>query len=187
MKQMTRRSFANTLTIGLAVGVAARVASAQEKIAALNSQDITNKEISADLVTPEVKRVGNRLRCLCGCAMTVGECNMVGCGHASPARVKIREMLKAGMTDDQIVDVFVKEEGIKILAAPPAKGFNRFGYSAPYLLAATGAGFLVMFIKNMRKPAIPEAAVPGAPTVDAATMSKYEAAAAKGIADEIDD
>jgi cytochrome c-type biogenesis protein CcmH/NrfF len=177
---MTRRSFGNRIGAGLVAAVAAAQV-ASEKAAAPDSSDITNKDISADLITPDVKRVGSRLRCLCGCAMTVGECNMVGCGHASPARIRIREMLKSGMTDDQIVDVFVKEEGIKILAAPPAKGFNWFGYSAPYLLALAGAGFLAVFIKRMKKPveAVPTSAAP----TDPATLDKYAARAAKDIED----
>ena len=180
---MTRRSFGTRLGASLVAAVAvAQVAS--EKAAAPDSSDITNKDISADLITPDVKRVGSRLRCLCGCAMTIGECNMVGCGHASPARIRIREMLKSGMTDDQIVDVFVKEEGIKILAAPPAKGFNWFGYSAPYLLALGGAGFLAVFIKSMRKPVavVPGSALNTTPA-DAATLDKYAARAAKDIED----
>ena len=179
---MTRRGFGTTLGTGLVASLAAAQVGS-EKVLIASTQDITSKEISADLITPDVKRVGSRLRCLCGCAMTVGECNMVGCGHASPARIKIREMLKAGMTDDQIVDAFVKEEGIKILAAPPAKGFNWFGYSAPYLLALAGAGFLAMFIRNMRKPAAPVPASSGIASADAAALSKYEAEAAKDIAD----
>jgi cytochrome c-type biogenesis protein CcmH/NrfF len=177
---MTRRAFGTR--IGTSLVAAAAVAQvASEKVATPSgTQDITGNEISPDLITPDVKRVGSRLRCLCGCAMTVGECNMVGCHYASPARTRIHEMLKSGMTDDQIVDTFVKEEGIKVLAAPPAKGFNWFGYSAPYILAALGAGFVALFIKRMRKPAEP---APTAVPIEPATLSKYEAAAAKDIAD----
>jgi cytochrome c-type biogenesis protein CcmH/NrfF len=149
------------------------------------------EELSADLITPEVKRVGVRLRCLCGCAMTVGECNMVGCHYASPARIEIREMLASGMSDDAIVEAFVKKEGIRALAAPPAQGFNWFGYTMPYILAALGAVFLGFFLQRLkRRPAAfatPNGATPnGAPIPDVPAPDRFQAAAAKAI-EEIED
>jgi len=174
---MTRRIFATRIGAGFVAGLAAAQV-ASEKIP---SADVTNEPISADLVTPDVKRVGVRLRCLCGCAMTVGECNMVGCHYASPARIQIAEMQKAGMSDDAIVEAFVKKEGIRALAAPPATGFNWFGYSAPYILAVLGAGFVALFIKRMKRR--PQTPIPTDTNAEPAVLSKYEAEAAKDIAE----
>ena len=78
-------------------------------------------------------------------------------------------------------DITSKEISADLIT--PAKGFNWFGYSAPYLLALAGAGFLAMFIRNMRKPAAPVPASSGIASADAAALSKYEAEAAKDIAD----
>ena len=175
---MTRRAFAFRAGSGLMAGLAAAQVGSEKVASGQASGDVSNQAISTDLITPDVKRVGVRLRCLCGCAMTVGECNMVGCHYASPARIEISEMQKAGMSDDEIVAAFVKKEGIRALAAPPAKGFNWFGYTAPYILGALGAGFLVFFIRRLTRPA-PAAPVPMEPIA----LGKYEAAAAKDIAD----
>src|SRR5688572_15849415 len=78
-----------------------------------------------NLVTPDIRRVGDRLACKCGvCNNTVATCQMLQCHYSYPAREKIAEMQKAGMGDQSIVDAFVKERGIAALAAPPMQGFN---------------------------------------------------------------
>ena len=71
--------------------------------------------------TPDVTRVGDRLACRCGgCRNTVGNCPMMRCSSADPKRHRIAEMKRAGMSDDAIVNTFVREEGVVALSAPPA-------------------------------------------------------------------
>jgi cytochrome c-type biogenesis protein CcmH/NrfF len=76
-------------------------------------------------LTPDVLRVGSRLACRCaGCRNTVGDCPMLRCGSSDPIRRRIFEMQKQGMSDDAIVNTFVKEEGIVALATPPTHGLG---------------------------------------------------------------
>src|SRR5687767_4308934 len=80
-------------------------------------------QTASQLVTPEIRRVGDKLACKCGhCNNTVATCQMLGCGYTTPAREKIAAAQKAGVSDQAIIDGFVKEMGIVALAVPPASG-----------------------------------------------------------------
>jgi cytochrome c-type biogenesis protein CcmH len=115
-------------------------------------------QTSSGILTPDVKRVGTKLACLCGgCNNTVGDCPMIGCHYSAPAREKIAAMQKAGMDDKQIIDAFVKEEGLKALAAPPTEGFSLVGWLMPFAMVGFGLIAVWMVIRrymNM-KPAAP--------------------------------
>ncbi len=106
-------------------------------------------------LTPAVKRVGARLACLCGsCKNSVADCPMLHCHYAGPAREKIAKMVASGMSDDQIVDSFVKEQGLRALVVPPAEGFNVMAWVMPFLAIALGLWAIWLFIRRFRKPAV---------------------------------
>jgi len=103
---------------------------------------------------PAVKRVGARLACLCGaCTNSVADCPMLECHYAGPARARIAKMLGEGLTDDQIVDTFVKEQGLRALVVPPAQGFNLLAWVMPFVAIALGLWLIWMFIRRFGKPA----------------------------------
>ena len=109
------------------------------------------------LLTPEVRRAGEKLACLCGaCKNTVGTCPMLGCHYAAPAREKIAEMQKAGMNDDQAATFFVKREGLRALSVPPAEGFNRLTWLMPPIAIILGLFGIAWWIKRSRKPVLIE-------------------------------
>ncbi len=66
---------------------------------------------------------------------------MLHCHYSSPAREKIAGMLAAGMSDDQIVDSFVKGAGPQALTVPPAEGFNILAWVMPFAAIALGLGW----------------------------------------------
>lgn len=106
------------------------------------------------LLTPEMKRVGDKLACLCGsCKNTIANCAMLECHYSHPARQKIVKSLAAGQTDQQIIDSFIKEQGLKALAVPPAEGFNLLAWTMPFIAIAAGLVFIWAFVKRHRKPA----------------------------------
>jgi cytochrome c-type biogenesis protein CcmH/NrfF len=134
-------------------------------LAAVYAQDPTS------YLTPDVVRVGNRLGCRCaGCRNTVGNCPMLHCSSADPIRHRIFEMKQQGMSDDAIVDTFVKEEGIVVLAAPPTHGLGPIitwlGPGIALLL-----GFLVYswYVRNNSKQ--PEPLMP----VDQTVLDRFKA------------
>ncbi len=108
-----------------------------------------------NLVTPEIRRVGDKLACKCGvCNNTVATCQMLQCHYTYPAREKIAEMQKAGMGDQSIVDAFVKERGIVALAAPPMQGFNMLGWAMPFVVIGIGLGAITLWMKRFRRPKV---------------------------------
>jgi cytochrome c-type biogenesis protein CcmH len=124
---------------------------------------------SSDLLTPAIRRVGDKLACLCGsCNNTVATCSMLGCHYSAPARERIAKLQAEGKTDDQILDDFVTREGKRALASPPAEGFNLLGWIMPF--AALGAGFVVIywFMRRYRPSAAP------ATPVDHAALRRYQ-------------
>ena len=72
----------------------------------------------------DVRRVGARLACQCGCKDSVATCSMLECHFSKPAKEKIAQMQAVGMSDDQIIQSFVREYGAGIYLAPP----NAFGW-----------------------------------------------------------
>lgn len=131
---------------------------------------------TGDMVPPEVRRVGDRLACLCGsCNNTVATCQMVGCHYTAPARLRLSAMHKEGKSDDEIVADFVKREGKKALAAPPAEGFGLTAYLATPLAALAGAGFLAWYLRRSRK------AAGTAPANESVDVDKYRQAAERDL------
>ncbi len=121
------------------------------------------------ILTPEVKRVGMKLACLCtGCNNTVGNCPMIGCHYCEPARTKIATMQKTGAEDKAIIDAFVTEQGLKALAAPPVEGFSLMGWLMPFIAVGFGMIAVVMVLKRLRKP-VPA----GTPVISNAVLDRY--------------
>jgi cytochrome c-type biogenesis protein CcmH/NrfF len=122
------------------------------------------------LLTPDIRRVGMRLACLCkGCTNTVGDCPMLECHYANPARERIREMQRAGKSDDEIVAVFVKEQGLQALSAPPTTGFSGLAWIMPWVAIGLGLCAIYLFIQKFH----PKRAPASAPELDAETLERY--------------
>jgi cytochrome c-type biogenesis protein CcmH/NrfF len=105
-------------------------------------------QTAAEKPSTDVRRVGARLQCQCGCKDSVATCSMLECSFSKPAKEKIAKMQAVSMSDDQIVQAFIRDNGAGIYLAPP----SAFGWIIPY--AAIGAGLLVIwaFVKKYRKP-----------------------------------
>ena len=112
------------------------------------------------------------LICMCGTCgrQLVGECT---CGYAADMRAEIGNLVKMGLTRDQVLQYYIKKYGSQEpLAMPVDKGFNRLAWLLPYVL---GAGGLLMLggaaIKWSRHPtttATTAAPAPAAPSTEAA-------------------
>jgi cytochrome c-type biogenesis protein CcmH/NrfF len=120
------------------------------------------------IMSPEVRRVGMRLACLCrSCKNTVGDCAMLECGYCAPMRKRIAAMQAGGQSDDAIVNAIVGENGKEALAVPPTQGFALFAWTAPYAAVVIGLVAIWAFVKRMSaKPA-------GAPEIDPEILERY--------------
>ncbi len=107
-------------------------------------QDVTN------YLTPGVSRVGERLSCRCGgCKESVGKCPMLRCDSADPKRRRIFEMQGRGMSDDAIVNTFVKEEGPIALSSPLP--LHLITWLATPIAALLGFWIYVRFVKKNQR------------------------------------
>jgi cytochrome c-type biogenesis protein CcmH/NrfF len=95
----------------------------------------------------DVRRVGARLQCQCGCKDSVATCSMLECSFSKPAKLRIAQMQSVGMTDEQIVQAFIRDYGMAIYLATP----NAFGWIVPYASVGFGLVLIVLFLRKYRK------------------------------------
>ncbi len=133
-------------------------------------------QTAAEKPSNDVRRVGSRLQCQCGCKDSVATCSMLECSFSKPAKEKIAKMQAASMSDDQIIQSFIRENGAGIYLAPP----SAFGWIIPY--ASIGVGLLVIwaFLKKYRKPK-PLAEI-GPMELDDPALEKYKDQIEKDLA-----
>ena len=65
----------------------------------------------------DVRRVGARLQCQCGCKDSVATCSMLECHFSKPAKERIAQMQSVGMSDEQIVQAFIRDYGMAVYLA----------------------------------------------------------------------
>lgn len=96
-------------------------------------------EDPTSLLTPAVARVGEKLACRCGtCRNTVATCPMLRCHYTEPMRERIKQMLDSGLSDTDILNKIVKEEGIVALASPPVEGWGIVAWVMPGIAIVIG-------------------------------------------------
>ena len=102
----------------------------------------------------DVRRVGSRLACMCGCSHTVASCDMFECSFSKPAKLRIAKLKSDGVSDQAIIDEYVKQNGEKIYRAEP----NSLGWIVPYASLIPGLALVWWFVRRyyrQQKP-IPE-------------------------------
>jgi cytochrome c-type biogenesis protein CcmH/NrfF len=118
-----------------------------------------------------IDKLSHRLMCQCGCAQLLGECDHYGCPDRDKELAKLTSGINSGKSDQQILDEFVAEYGVVVLASPPKQGFNLVAWIAPFavfLAALLGTILLVRhWTEGKRELAAQAAAVPNTPEMDA--------------------
>jgi len=125
-------------------------------------------QTASEKPSPDVRRVGMRLKCQCGCGDSVATCSMLDCSFSKPAKERIARMEAVGMSDDQIIQAFVRDYGPGIYLAPP----SAFGWVVPYVGLGLGLVVIWLFLKKYRKTA-PLAEI-GALEIDDPELAKYK-------------
>jgi cytochrome c-type biogenesis protein CcmH len=115
----------------------------------------------------DVRRVGSRLQCQCGCKDSVATCSMLDCSFSKPAKERIARMQAVGMSDDQIIQAFVQDYGEQVYLSPPSS----FGWIVPYAGVGFGLVIIWLFIRKYRKPAAVTEA--GPMEIDDPELAKY--------------
>jgi cytochrome c-type biogenesis protein CcmH/NrfF len=124
----------------------------------------------------DVRRVAARIRCQCGCGDSVATCSMLECEFSKPAKLRIAQMQAVGMSDDQIIQAFIRQYGPGIYLARP----NAFGWIVPYSAVGVGLLGIWLFIRKYRKPK-PLAEL-GSMEIDDPALEKYKDQIEKDLA-----
>lgn len=94
----------------------------------------------------DVKRVGGHIACQCGSCKETVNCpmSMSGCGFCAPAKAKILKMQKSGMSDQSIIDTYVKQYGPAIYRGDPSS----FYWIIPYSVLLLGIVAIFWFVRR---------------------------------------
>ena len=124
-------------------------------------------------LTSEQKRVTTKLACWCGgCPKRpVGECE---CGHCEQVRGEAVQLMDSGMSEGQVLDYFVKQQGgHHVLSEPPDTAFNRLSWMLPLVLAFGSLTGILVALRRWSRPT-PSLAGAGAMFLDASTEARLD-------------
>ena len=107
---------------------------------------------TGDAEHARLRAIGEKLKCQCGCAYTVGSCNMLNCHFREQAYADIRPDLKTGASDASILAKMKEKYGTVVLAAPPAEGFSLVGWVMPFLAILVGLIAIRFILARWRRP-----------------------------------
>ena len=119
---------------------------------------------------PTIESVGNKVMCLCGCVAILNQCPHHGCSTHEEVKAVIEKLIAEGKDEPAIFQELTARYGMKILAAPPARGFNIAAWALPGLGLVFGLGVVFVVVRRMRKPA----AAPGSAGAPAAEPSSVD-------------
>jgi cytochrome c-type biogenesis protein CcmH len=92
--------------------------------------------------TTRAKALGQKLMCVCGCNQILTACNHVGCQYSHKMLQELDQLVARNDSDDLVLQAFVQEYGLTVLAEPPTKGFNWAAWIVP-IVVPLGALLLV--------------------------------------------
>lgn len=99
----------------------------------------------------KVQVLSEQLRCL------VCQNQNLADSHADLAvdlKNQVRDMLKKGMSEQQVIDFMVQRYGDFVLYNPPVKNTTWLLWGGPFALLASGLGFLFLKLKKRRLMAV---------------------------------
>jgi cytochrome c-type biogenesis protein CcmH len=120
-----------------------------------------------------VREVGESLVCLCGCNSVLNQCPHQTCGFHDEINGLIAREIAAGKDRQTIIAGLVERYGVKVLAAPPAEGFNLVAWILPGVGLLAGLVIVVLVVRRMRRSASTSQPAP-APPVDPKVLAAVE-------------
>jgi len=101
---------------------------------------------------PTLESIGNKVYCLCGCVTTLNRCPHLPSECASRAEMEalIRKDIRAGKTEKAILNDFTAAYGVRVLASPPAHGFDLAVWILPGVGLMVGLILVVVIVKRWR-------------------------------------
>jgi cytochrome c-type biogenesis protein CcmH len=106
-----------------------------------------------------IQAIEKQIRCTCGCNQDVYTCRTTDFTCTTSPAMHRRVLLLAdrGMTAQQIIDDFVRENGVAVLMAPPKRGFNLAAYFLPSVAILAAGVLLTLALRRWARAATPAA------------------------------
>lgn len=120
--------------------------------------------------TARAKALGQKLLCVCGCNQGLIACNHVGCTTSHTMLKELDDRIARGDSDQLILQSFVQEYGLTVLAEPPAKGFNWVAWVIPILVPFIALYIVWEVVRRWRQRAA--LAPAGGPQVSAELLDR---------------
>jgi cytochrome c-type biogenesis protein CcmH len=119
-----------------------------------------------------LQAIEKQIHCTCGCNLDVYTCRTTDftCAVSPAMHARVVALAREGKTGQQILDQFVRENGVAILMAPPKHGFNLAGYFVPSLVIVVAGAILTLVLRRWAR-AVP---APVAPRPSAVAASPEE-------------
>src|SRR5580658_25216 len=95
--------------------------------------------------TRQINAIAAKLHCNCGCKQNMACQMQPGCPECKRNKQKMMTMLQAGMSESQVLDQFVKEQGKDVLVVEP----GIMGTVGPYAALTLGLGLVVLTIRRL--------------------------------------
>ena len=116
---------------------------------------------SYDELPPELDQRAQRLYGAIMCPQCAGQSlDQSNSPIARTMRQTIREQLRGGASDDEIIDLLATAYGEEILASPPTRGFSLAAWAVPPIALLLGGAAVAVAVRSLRRR--PDA--PGEPT-----------------------
>lgn len=128
--------------------------------------DAQQTEAQQDTVTPELETVARRIegQLIAPCCFAQTVANHYS-DVAEQIKKQIRRRLAQGVTEEQLLNEYVRVYGERILAEPQARGFNLLAYLLPPLAIAGGLGSVCLFLRQWRPSGVHDRTSVHTPTV----------------------
>jgi len=98
----------------------------------------------------EVNAIANQLFCPVCENIPLDVCDTEACRQW---RDLIRQMLAEGKSEEEIMQYFSENYGVRVLAEPPAEGFNWLAYIVPLIAFLFGASLLIRAFRIWKQQA----------------------------------
>lgn len=169
------------------IGVRAyrRLTLAALMVAVLVTASLVFAEVkTTDPVTVKVREIGKHLKCQCGCAYTVADCNMLYCHFRDPVNQDIAELVKAGLPDPEILSKIYAKYGEALRTEPVAVGFGAVGWAMPFAALALGLVIAPFVVRRWKANQLQAETGSKSVKVDEDAVRHYEAQIEKDLADD---
>jgi cytochrome c-type biogenesis protein CcmH/NrfF len=105
-----------------------------------------------------LEKMGSQVYCQCGCVTTLNHCPHLPsqCGSRAELTAEILKDIKQGKDEPAILQDLAHRYGVKVLASPPAKGFDLTVWVLPGFALVIGLFAVMLIVQHLRRKPSPE-------------------------------